>query len=78
MRSSTSSRQARRSPTCAVLVATGALPGRDERLVQLERWIAGIHIRAAVQRQKAASGDWMIYAADLTRRHPGSMTKTPS
>ena len=28
----------------------------------------GIHIHAAVQWQKAASGDWMTYAADLSRR----------
>lgn len=31
----------------------------------------GIHIHAAVQWQKAASGDWMTYAADLSRRPPG-------
>jgi hypothetical protein len=37
----------------------------------------GIHIRAAVQWQKAASGDWMTYAADLSRRPPGSQTETP-
>lgn len=35
------------------------------------------HIHAAVQWQKAASGDWMAYAADLRRRHPGSLTETP-
>jgi hypothetical protein len=35
----------------------------------------GIHIHAAVQWQKAASGDWMAYAADLSRRPPGSLTK---
>jgi hypothetical protein len=28
----------------------------------------GIHIHAAIQWQKAASGDWMAYAADLSRR----------
>src|SRR6266496_2241810 len=28
----------------------------------------GIHLPAAVQLQKAASGDWMAYAADLSRR----------
>ena len=32
----------------------------------------GIHIRAAVQWQKAAPGDWMTYAADLSRRPPGT------
>ena len=32
----------------------------------------GIHIHAAVQWQKAASGDWMTYAADLSRRPPGT------
>ena len=37
----------------------------------------GIHIHAAVQWQKTASGDWMAYAADLSRRHPGSLTETP-
>lgn len=37
----------------------------------------GIHIRAAIQWQKAASGDWMTCAADLSRRPPGSLTQTP-
>jgi hypothetical protein len=37
----------------------------------------GIDIRAAVQWQKAASGDWMTYAADLSRRPPGCLTETP-
>ena len=37
----------------------------------------GIHIRAAAQWQKAASGDWMTYAADLSRRRSGSPTELP-
>ena len=28
----------------------------------------GIHIRLAVQWQQAASGDWAVYAADVSRR----------
>ena len=35
----------------------------------------GIHIHAAVQWQKAASGDWMTYAADLSRR-PSAATRS--
>jgi hypothetical protein len=30
----------------------------------------GIHIQVAVQWQKAAAGDWMTYAADVSRRIP--------
>jgi hypothetical protein len=32
----------------------------------------GISIRTAVSWQKTASGDWMTYAAAVSRRHPGS------
>lgn len=30
----------------------------------------GIHIKVAVAWQHAASGDWMAYAADISRRNP--------
>jgi hypothetical protein len=31
----------------------------------------GIHIKVAVAWQQAASGDWMSYAAEVSRRNPG-------
>jgi hypothetical protein len=31
----------------------------------------GIHINVAVQWQRASSGDWMNYAADISRRAHG-------
>lgn len=34
----------------------------------------GIHIKAAVQWQKAAAGDWFAYAADVSRRQAGDET----
>jgi hypothetical protein len=35
----------------------------------------GIHINVAVQWQHASSGDWMTYAADVSRRsRPGDTT----
>ena len=30
----------------------------------------GIHIQVALQGQKAAAGDWMTYAADVSSRTP--------
>jgi hypothetical protein len=32
----------------------------------------GIHIKVAVQWQQAAAGDWVAYAAELSRRKPGN------
>jgi hypothetical protein len=34
----------------------------------------GIHIQVAVQWQRASAGDWMIYAADVSRRGPGDIS----
>ncbi|MGW0807948.1 hypothetical protein [Nonomuraea sp. NPDC002799] len=37
----------------------------------------GIHINVAVQWQRASSGDWMTYAADISRRsRTETQTKT--
>jgi hypothetical protein len=34
----------------------------------------GIHVQVAVQWQRASAGDWMAYAADVSRRGPGDIS----
>ena len=34
----------------------------------------GIHVQVAVQWQRASAGDWMTYAADVSRRGPGDIS----
>ena len=36
----------------------------------------GIHIKVAVAWQQASSGDWMAYAADISRRTSGHNTRS--
>ncbi|MGP8208805.1 MAG: hypothetical protein ACLQVK_22600, partial [Acidimicrobiales bacterium] len=48
----------------ALGLAAGRSPGAIAKML-------GLHIKVAVEWQKAASGDWTGYAADYSRDDPG-------
>ncbi len=39
--------------------------------------LLGIHITVAVAWQRASAGDWAAYAAEISRRHPGTQDHRP-
>jgi hypothetical protein len=62
----------------SVLVATGTLPPRDERLIALEKWItATVHARSALAERRILHGYAVWHHLRRLRRRLGEEHATP-
>jgi hypothetical protein len=65
------------SPTTRTAARTSTIAGRIQLATDLPAAVLakmlGIHISVAVAWQRASSGDWAAYAADISLRHRGSI-----